>query len=336
MLMNITRSIFRFIWIILRSLFWAGLWLFGAGLLLWYPMRWWPGDRFLLVRLANYFMPWLLIGLMPGLLMAMLVRRKWLALTLAGPTLLITLSYAPLFLPRFNPALAAGDSLKVMSYNIWGRNQHLDAAITLIKQEQPDILLLQEVNPRIIRALRAHLTDLYPDADFYLAYEPDLGQVVISRYPVRPVESAVDNGRTQKAIVDLPAGPVAVWNAHPYAPLAWGAQQRQIAHLARDIATVDGPLIVGGDFNTTDQTEAYSMLSRQLHNAHWDTGWGFGFSFPSSVPRIRGKVAFPSMVRIDHIFYSEHFFARQAGTLSNSGGSDHLPVVAELSLLETR
>jgi endonuclease/exonuclease/phosphatase (EEP) superfamily protein YafD len=281
-------------------------------------------------------MPWLLIGLLPGLLSAMLARRKWLSLALGGPTLLITLSYAPLFMPRLNPALAAGDSLKVMSYNIWGRNQHLDEAITLIKQEQPDILLLQEVTPRIMRALRTHLIDLYPDGEIHLAYEPEIGQVIISRYPVRSVESDVDNGRTQKVIVDLPIGPVAVWNAHPYAPLAWRAQQQQIAHLAGEIAAINDPLIVGGDFNTTDQTEAYTMLSRQLNNAHWDTGWGFGFSFPSAVPRIRGKVAFPSMVRIDHIFYSEHFFARQAGTLPNSGGSDHLPVVAELLLLETR
>jgi endonuclease/exonuclease/phosphatase family metal-dependent hydrolase len=239
-------------------------------------------------------------------------------------------------MPRLNPALAAGDSLKVMSYNIWGRNQHLDEAITLIKQEQPDILLLQEVTPRIMRALRTHLIDLYPDGEIHLAYEPEIGQVIISRYPVRSVESDVDNGRTQKVIVDLPIGPVAVWNAHPYAPLAWRAQQQQIAHLAGEIAAINDPLIVGGDFNTTDQTEAYTMLSRQLNNAHWDTGWGFGFSFPSAVPRIRGKVAFPSLVRIDHIFYSEHFFARQAGTLPNSGGSDHLPVVAELLLLETR
>jgi endonuclease/exonuclease/phosphatase (EEP) superfamily protein YafD len=39
------------------------------------------------------------------------------------------------------------------------------------------------------------------------------------------------------------------------------------------------------------------------------------------------------MVRIDHIFYSDHFFAHTAGTLPTSGGSDHLPVVAELSLV---
>jgi endonuclease/exonuclease/phosphatase (EEP) superfamily protein YafD len=35
-------------------------------------------------------------------------------------------------------------------------------------------------------------------------------------------------------------------------------------------------------------------------------------------------------IRIDHIFYSDHFFASGAYTVDNSGGSDHFPVIAEL------
>ena len=71
------------VWIVTKSLFWARLWLFALGLVIWYPMRWWPGDRFWPVRLTNYFMPWLLVGLIPALVVAGLARRRRLATTLA-------------------------------------------------------------------------------------------------------------------------------------------------------------------------------------------------------------------------------------------------------------
>jgi vancomycin resistance protein VanJ len=73
------------------------------------------------------------------------------------------------------------------------------------------------------------------------------------------------------------------------------------------------------------------MINQQLQNAHWEAGWGFGFTFPFSRGRIRGILPQPRMVRIDHIFYSDHFFAHSAGTLTESGGSDHLPVFAGFS-----
>jgi endonuclease/exonuclease/phosphatase (EEP) superfamily protein YafD len=310
-----------------------GLWLFGLGLLMWYPLRWWPGDSFWPVRLFNYGMPWLLAGLLPGLGLAGILRRKWLTIALAIPTLLIGLAYAPLFLPRPELVWAATPSFTIMSYNIWGRNERLDEVVRLIKQEQPDIILLQEVYPPLGGYLAAQLLDLYPGQKAYAAYEPWAGQAIISRYPLTQVDYVRAEGRAQKVQVDTPAGPIIVWNIHPHQPMPWARHYQQIAALAESIAKNKGPLIVGGDFNTTDQSEAYQLINQYLQNAHWEAGWGFGFSFPSydralaDVSTLVGPV-----VRIDHIFYSQHFTARSARTLRESAGSDHFPVVAELTL----
>jgi vancomycin resistance protein VanJ len=328
------RLLFKKIWRLVWLPFWVGLWLFGLGLLVWYPLRWWPGDRLLPVRLANYFMPWLLMGLIPGVIVAGLTHRFRLALVLAIPTLLMGLTFAPLFLPRTPAALAARTPMKVMSYNVWGRNQNITAAAAVIRQAQPDILLLQEVTWPIAHTLKDELADLYPDNELHVAYEPSMGQAILSRYPLIPTGASYNKGRTQKAVVDTPDGPMAVWNVHPHAPLAWSRQYQQISALAEEIAAVDGPLIVGGDFNTTDQAETYRLVNQHLNNAHWQAGWGFGFTFPAHTPRFKRVPIITPLVRIDHIFYSDHFFARHAGTLSTSGGSDHLPVVAELSLVE--
>jgi vancomycin resistance protein VanJ len=328
------RLLLKKIWHLVWLPFWAGLWLFGLALLVWYPLRWWPGDRLLPVRLANYFMPWLLAGLIPGMIAAGLSRRFRLALILTIPTLLIGLTFAPLFLPRTPTALAAHTPIKAMSYNVWSRNQNITAAAAIIRQEQPDILLLQEVTQPIARTLKDELADLYPNGDLHFAYEPSMGQAIVSRYPLTPTGASYDKGRTQKVLADAPNGPIAVWNVHPFAPLVWSRQYQQISALAEEIAAVEGPLIVGGDFNTTDQAETYRLVNQHLNNAHWLAGWGFGFTFPAHTPRFKRVPIISPLVRIDHIFHSEHFFTRYAATLPTAGGSDHLPVVAELSLVK--
>jgi endonuclease/exonuclease/phosphatase (EEP) superfamily protein YafD len=284
------------------------------------------------VRLVNYLMPWLLPGLILALGVALLSRRKWLTAVLAGPALFVGTVFAPLFLPPGTTALASEASFKVMSYNLYYRNNDIAAIEQVIRQEQPDILLLQEVIPARVEALTKALADLYPDSQLYFSYAPEIGQAVASRYPVVPLEVKLES-RTQKVRLETPAGPVTVWNVHANLPLPWSRQYRQLSALAQEIAGVTGPLIVGGDFNTTDQSETYRLITQHLDNAHWEAGWGFGFSFPTSTLRFVKGVPVPvAVVRIDHIFYNESLLARYARTLEQAGGSDHFPVVATLAL----
>ena len=184
------------------------------------------------------------------------------------------------------------------------------------------------------RTLARELANLYPDGQLHLAYEPDAYQGIISRFPLTPIELADDEGHTQKVMAVTPAGPVAIWNVHSSPPLHWSRQYRQISALVKDIVAVKGPLIVGGDFNTTDQSETYRLVNQYLYNAHWEAGWGFGFSFPADQPRFKYVPILTPVIRIDHIFYNAHFFASSAHTLSDSGGSDHFPVTARLSLIQ--
>lgn len=305
------------------NLFWAGWWGIGLALLLWLPLRWWPGDRFWPVQLGNYFMPWLLAGLIPGLGLAALARRDRLLAVLLGPAVVIGLMQLPLFLPPSEVALAGNRQIRVMSYNVLYHNDDPAAMARTIRQAQPDIVLLQELLPDMAQALPAELADLYPE--LYFAYEPTVVQGVISRYPLESTGLEYLAGRTQKVAAHTPYGPVQLWNTHPSQPLPyWPLQRQQIALLARQIAAVEGPLIVGGDFNTTSHAETYRMVNRHLANAHWEMGWGFGFTFPADRP----------LVRIDHIFYSRHFQAHRAYTLTESGGSDHFPVVADLVIVD--
>ncbi len=345
----VTISALKRVSTLARRFFWAGLYLLGLAILLGYALRWWPGDRFRPVLVFNALMPWLLSGLLFGNAAAAMARRRWLVTFLAIPTLLIGMNFVSLFFPSFTFAEAnSTTSLKVMSYNVWWKSRDVQAVAEVIRQEQPDIILLQELNSALAQKLKQELVDLYPDDKLYFAYEWVIDQAIISRYPISEIGYRHDLGRVQMVIIDTPSGPFTVWNVHPVQPRPWRKHYRQMAALAAAIAEVEGALIIGGDFNTTDQSDSYKLIERYLPAAHREAGWGFGFSFPAPSSRFQGlaNLGFtkrgvkqllwlaantsPTM-RIDHIFYSDHFLAQQAYTLENSGGSDHLPVVAELS-----
>lgn len=306
------------------------LWLFGLGVLISYIMRWWPGDQILSVRFINYFMPWLLIVLMPGFVMAWFADHKWLAVTLLTPIILISLTYLPLFLKCSQTNVTHGFTLKVMSYNVWSKNSNMSAAVKLIREEIPDILLLQELGYDSMQFLLNDLNDLYPEKRLHFDYIPKMNQAIISKFPIEPIGSEREKGRAQMVLVETPVSKVAVFNIHSY-NFNWLRRHRQMeALLKEDIANTQYPIILGGDFNTSDQTQTCRMVKRFLKNAHWESGCGFGFTYPSSVFRFKGRYSLPAIIRIDHIFFSNKFSIKSAHTLKTSGGSDHYPVIAEL------
>ena len=127
------KRIIEIIQFSISSLFWLGLWFFGLVVLLSFFMRWWPGDRIITVRFINYFMSWLLIGLVPCLIIAGFTGHKWLAAILFATIFLIALTYLPIFLNCKKDANPVGMRLKVMSYNVWRENPNIAAMAELMR-----------------------------------------------------------------------------------------------------------------------------------------------------------------------------------------------------------
>jgi endonuclease/exonuclease/phosphatase family metal-dependent hydrolase len=70
-------------------------------------------------------------------------------------------------------------------------------------------------------------------------------------------------------------------------------------------------------------------MNALLDDAFRVAGGGLGFTFPASFGSL------PSLLRIDDIWGSDHFVVHDAWTESDSGTSDHHPVISELSLTQT-
>jgi vancomycin resistance protein VanJ len=221
--------------------------------------------------------------------------------------------------------------LNVMSYNTWSKNGDDAQIAKVILSRRPDILLLQEIPPEVFGRLMDRIRDLYQGSTVYRAYEPTLMQAVVSRHPVESSASMDDKGKAQKVVLRAPDGPIVVFNVHPLRTRGWRHRYEQIASLLEeDVLPERAPVILGGDLNAPDHSQLYRLIAGHLENAHRAAGSGFGFTYPSSDFRLLGVLPAPPLVRIDHIFLSDHFVALRAGTIEDSGGSDHRPVFAKV------
>lgn len=309
-------------------------WLFGSTVLAGVVLRRWFGDELVVTRYTGYVMPWLLLGLVPGVAWAWAKRRRVLAATLGASAAIIVAFHAPLF--RSHPPVPASPAmaLKVMSYNTWSKNSDARRIASVVLRHRPDVLLLQEIPADVLARLTDAIGGLFDGSPVHLVYDPELLQAIVSRYPVEPRESLVHKGNAQKAVLRLPASSITLFNVHPLRARGWRDRYSRIAALLEeDVLPQSGPVIVAGDFNAPPRSQLYGMMSRELANAHEERGSGFGFTYPAYIRSPFGTIGAVSLVRIDHIFFTDHFVAVRAGTIDDSGGSDHRPVFAELALV---
>ncbi len=310
----------------------AAAWVFAVALTVWNVLRIYPGDRWLFVRLGNYFAPWLFMALVPALIVALLAHRPWLTRIALLLGLVFVIRYWPLLFPRL-PVLSAGNNvseLRVMTFNVNYANRNASDIADLTRAESPDVIAMQELKQGLAAPLRAELASEYP----YFLYDSSQGLTgLISRYPLTAGSILPELRYSRSASVETPAGPVTVWSVHLATALSqpgWQAQRRMAAAVA-EMAEEDGePLVVMGDFNTTDQTENYGLVADELTDVHWSVGRGFGFTFPDLRRYGADSPVVGPVVRIDHIFVSEHLTPQEIHVVPSGHGSDHRPVVATL------
>lgn len=317
----------------------VALWSFALALVLWNLARMYPGDRWLPVRVGNYFAPWLMIGAFVALTIAALGRRRWLWRVFLVLCLIFVVRFWPVLLPHLDgnsaAANASTDPLRVMTFNVHYANEDVAGVAHLIHTEAPDLVAFQEFTHPFADRLISELAAAYPYALLDHAEWPRLG--LISRYPLVALPTPPDAWRTQAARWTTPEGEVIVWNVHSSPSVGqrgWERQRQTFLAIAREVKATSKPAIVLGDFNTTDQAQNYQLLAEHLTDVHRAVGWGFGFTFPGRWrdpwPLPIHAVPLIPILRIDHIFVSGHWLPQEIHVVPEGPDSDHLPVVATL------
>jgi vancomycin resistance protein VanJ len=303
------------------------------------------GDRWWWLFVFNSLTIYLFTPLPLILALALFTRRRetWIGLG-AGLALCLYL-FGGFFLPKVPPALATGQSLTVMSYNVYGDNVDSDSVLATIRAGNADVVTLQELNPLVAQAIQRELACDYAyqvlDAQWGVS-----GMGVISRYPLRRTDESLPLewvSTPQVLSMDFNRTAVTLLHLHPFATtpaptahMEWTIRERerQARAIADFAAAHPEPLLVPIDFNSSDQSAAYAIVTQVLADSWREAGWGLGHTFPSDSYRpTTADVSLTAwLVRIDYVFHSRHWQAASAWLGRWDGISDHRPVVVKLFL----
>lgn len=264
--------------------------------------------------------------------------RLWLVhigTLVCGVWLLMNLSFP---IDRLFTRTPAGVRIRIMTLNTHSGKIDVKRVADLIESERIDVVCLQELphpdGPRSI------------DACFPPSWNHDSQKRIVSRFPIVSEEpglprdspalnfSPVDFARVR---MRLPDG-TEIDVASPHLPTARFALEKltrgdfsgvktqsnwrwkQLGNLVPALhGAIDDAVIVGGDFNMPSDSPMFNMLKRDYNFGFDQTGWGCGYTRPSSFP----------WIRIDHILATPrvHFVWCRVGP---DVGSDHLPLLAEV------
>jgi endonuclease/exonuclease/phosphatase family metal-dependent hydrolase len=161
--------------------------------------------------------------------------------------------------------------VRVVSFNI-AYAVEIDRAIEVLRESEPlrgpDILALQEMDPagteRIARALG--MNAVYFPSGVHPKHERDFGCAILSPWPleeprklVLPHGARVSGLRRAAVSATVVRGSqrIRVYSLHLPSPLAisGGSRKEQLRVLAADAATVGGPVVIAGDFNSHDKVD---------------------------------------------------------------------------------
>lgn len=235
------------------------------------------------------------------------------------------------------------ESLRVMTWNAYFRNQDSAALSAAAASEQPDIIAIQELGAPLAEAIGRDLRERYPYQELHPAKIP-AGMAILSRYPLLTAMPPDFNESTgcncQIVTIDVAGQPVTLINAHPWPAKSFltgggllefdtAIQDRIFDQIIVRIEQVETSLLLMGDLNTMPIQANYRRLSNLLHDAYLASGTGPAATFP--VSRTGNSWLTQPLIRLDYIFYDDAWQAQRSwvGTIA---GSDHRYVMAELVL----
>ncbi|MFZ7093386.1 endonuclease/exonuclease/phosphatase family protein [Primorskyibacter sp. 2E233] len=141
-----------------------------------------------------------------------------------------------------------GEGLTLYQQNLlWNRTEY-DAWLAAVRAARPDFLTLQEVSEKNLALLDA-LRPLYP-YQHHCPFGPELGEAVLSRHPL--IEGSTRcSGRDGFAAAQVDLGGAPIWLVSLHLTWPWPYDQaQQVASLLPELRALEGPVILGGDFNS--------------------------------------------------------------------------------------
>jgi len=238
---------------------------------------------------------------------------------------------------------------------IMDQEERAHAFLALLREEQPDVLCLQEFLPYT----NSHEVDVRDSLNemgyrYYAAAAPQYGHsssIFWSRYPIASTH-LIDTTCKVRADIALGTDTLRIFSVHLNSYKLTNDDHEELEQLSRGegdkesgrqvlrkfrrtiLAHADEwdvlfpliqespyPVIVAGDFNDTPASYIYRKMSSVLKDCYREHGKGFGTTYHGKFPAFR----------IDYIFHDEHIRSLSYKRII-SDISDHYVIVADLEL----
>lgn len=229
------------------------------------------------------------------------------------------------------------DSFLVVSYNIAHARQAALAVEEILSDpriQQVDVLLLQEMDAiqSEYMARQLEMNYVYAPAYIHTRSKRRYGTSVLSRWPilesrglVLPHPNPFSSNHRRAVSADLKVGErrlrvVSVHLSTIVIPL--NDRMDQVATLVDTLGQVDGPIIIGGDFNTVGPAEVIKARQAMRQGGFRQVRLPRGHT---ADPRPIDMINFDLV--LDHFFY-RGLVAHGSGIAHEFKASDHFPVWA--------
>ena len=319
-----------------------------------------PTDYPVLMFFGLYFIPILLLNLLVLLIALVKYQRSLLIPIIA---LIPTLFLADRFVKfgREEQELT-GKPVKVLTYNLGryaagGRrvtsNESISGIRRLLAEQDADIVCLQEFAVSDTTSLSTYLPEYPYRARHLFKGNRYFGNLTLSRYPIRHVESLTfPDSRNLSLVTDIDVAgqQIRVYNCHLESySISFTALVKRLfrkSHFKDEMVQVHGkvreatrrrsaqvdavlqneaaspyPSLVCGDFNDTPISYTYHRLIQTKKDSFAEAGTGFGATY---------SVLWP-MLRVDYILLPQEYAADRHETL-RVPWSDHYPVTTLIYL----
>lgn len=294
--------------------------------------------------LTEVFAPFLFLPLL--LLIPLLFIRGYVFLRIA--LVCCALVWVVRFMPPLNffpPQQTAAVELDVMTWNVYFLNSEVETIIEYLQQRPASVVVLQETDGTWL-ANNDALKKIYPYQLRVLQGAP-AGLVLLSSYPIisyspwDPQKRQWDPNAVLWAELELAPGKTAiVATAHPNAPdtadcarplcfdpTLRNTQINRIFEQVDELLTRKKPLILAGDFNTTQWVSNYQNLTANLQDTYLKAGFGWGATWRPL--ELINKVA---VLRIDYILASADIVPLKVNVDCTPRGSDHCSMIGQYGI----
>lgn len=320
------RIIFRAVFVLIN--------LYAAFIIAYLILRILTTGHFWPIEIINVFIQWFLILGIMLIPVAIISKRRITIAMLAVCLVLFIGLYGDRFLPTVYSDELVGneetDHFSVMTYNI-SRYPSVDDFADVIIQSNADIVGVQEFGDSQRLGLEGGLKKLYP---YQVLYGSGLGGIgILSRYPIIEDKLFELEGRNPylEARVQINDRAIRLLVIHPliaFGPGGPEAPVRRDLRILTDMAVEEKPTIIMGDFNKTDQNEEYRFfIEKGLIDTYREVGWGMGHTYQRRTKSGKWPIA---LYRIDFILVTDDLVPIRSW-VGEDGGSDHHPIITELS-----